>query len=323
MGVSQATNIFSQFYFPPDNDTCGDGDAVRCSVVKGEMTIYPTAGWNGDGYDPCLATNIIELSMEGNDYTEIDHVTGAKYRNSDVEGCGVIVASAATVTKDEDLSAGALAAIWFAALALIALAFLLVRRRRRKAVREDISLISDDLNGELYDFDDPYANTTDVHKCTSKVCPICNNRPQDPRFSPATKGKIDMSKIKEAHGIGRNPASNSAISPTSVNGTDAVFYKNPFDDEAKVDEKEEDESADPPPPPALPATSNKGSIMRLPYFHSHSDQPLPRINDVAHESDETDLDSVAHDGDNSTVPPPPPMALHPAYQQRDSDEESV
>lgn len=287
------------------------------------MTIYPTAGWNGDGYDPCLATDIIELSMQGNDYTEIDHVTGAKYSNSDVEGCGVVVASAATVTKDEDLSAGVLAAIWFAALALIALAFLLVRMRRRKAVREDISLISDDLNGELYDFDDPYANTTDVHKCTSKVCPICNNRPQDPRFSPATKGRVDMGKIKDAHGISRNPASKT-VSPTSVNDTDD---KNPFDDELKVEE--EDESADsPPPPPALPATSNKGRIMRLPYFHSHSDQPLPPINDVAHESDETDLDSVAHDCDNSTVPPPPPMTLHPAYQQRDtkqrdSDEESV
>lgn len=322
----QLTFFPSNIYFPPDNDTCGDGNAIRCSVVKGEMTIYPTAGWNGDVYDPCLATDIIELSMEGNDYTEIDHVTGAKYRNSDVKGCGVIVALAATITKDEDLSAGALAAIWFAALALIALAFLLVRRRRRKAVREDISLISDDLIGELYDFDDPYANTTDVHKCTSKVCPICNNRPQDPRFSPATKGKVDMSKIKEAHGIGRNPAS-TTVSPTSVNDTDAVFYKNPFDDDDEAKVEKEDESADSP-PPALPATSNKGSIMRLPYFHSQSDQPLPPINDVAHESDETDLDSVAHDGDNSTVPPPPPMALHPAYQQRntkqrDSDEESV
>jgi hypothetical protein len=134
-----------------------------------------------------------------------------------------------------------------------------------------------------------------------------------------------MGTIQEAHGIGRNSASKT-VSPTSVNDTDAVFYKNPFDDyEAKVEK--EDESADSP-PPALPATSNKGSILRLPYFHSHSDQPLPPINDVAHESDETDLDSVAHDGDNSTVPPPPPMALHPAYQergtkQRDSDEESV
>ena len=96
------------------------------------MTVYP-AGWEGDGrdIDPCLVSDIIEESMEGNDYTEVEGVTGAESRNSNDDCNGEIVSSEATVVEDQDLGAGALTAIWLAALALIALAFLLLRKRQK------------------------------------------------------------------------------------------------------------------------------------------------------------------------------------------------
>lgn len=310
------------------DDWCGDGHAIRCSVVKGEITFFPLVSGVEDVSNPCLITEIIETSMNGNDYTRIEGVTDAKYRNSDLESCSDgIVSSAATTAAitDEDLSTGALFAIWCAVLALIGLVFLLARRRRRRAPpvgRDDISLISNDLNGSVYEFDDPYANTTDVHKCTSKVCPICNTRPQDPQFLPVLGGEVNMGKIQEAHGI-CVPASNTAVSPTSVKEVGSDFDMDRLVDKETKEEELEDHV---PPPPPLPAS--QGSIMRVPYFHAHSDQPLPPVNEMAHESDETELESVVDDSDNSTVPPPPPLPFHPAYQQRnnkqrDDDEESV
>jgi hypothetical protein len=287
------------------------------------MTIYP-AGWEGDGHgiDPCLAADIIEESMEGNDYTEIDGVTGAVYRNSDGDCSDAIVSSAATVVKDEDLSAGALFAIWLAALALIALAFLLLRKRKQaQAMRDDISLISNDLNGSLPNFDDPYANTTDVHQCASKLCAVCNINLEDPRFSPAPK-RVNMKKFIEASGI---CAPCSTVSPTGVDQVNGDF----FNQESKEEESEDRDS-----PPDISQEENantRGSIMRVPFFQAERNGPLPSVNEIAHDSEiDTELESVADDNDNTTIPPPPPLSFHPAYQQitsaytqRDDDEESV
>jgi hypothetical protein len=311
-----------------DDDWCGDGHAIRCSVVKGEMTIYP-AGWEGDGhdFDPCLAADIIEASMEGNDYTEVDGVTGAKYRNSDDGNCTVaIVSSAATAVKDNDLSAGALFAIWLAAFALIALAFLLLRKRKQAQQAQqapqldDISLISNDLNGSLPEFDDPYANTTDVHQCTSKLCTMCNNSLQDPRFLHAPK-RVNMKKVMEVNGICM-PC--DTVSPTGVDQAHGDF----FNQESKDEDSDVIES-----PPAIShqeSANTRGNIMRVPFFRAERDQPLQPVNEVAHDSEiDTELESVADDNDQTTVPPPPPLAFHPAYKQRtvytqrDDDEESV
>jgi hypothetical protein len=319
-------NIYQQLTLPissSDDDWCGDGHAIRCSVVKAEMTVYP-AGWEGDGHDidPCLVSDIIEESMEGNDYTEVEGVTGAEYRNSNGDCNGEIVSSAATVVEDQDLGAGALTAIWLAALALIALAFLLLRKRKQvQQPRDDMSLISNDLNGSFPNFDDPYANTTDVHQCTSKVCQMCNNNMQDPRFSPAPKN-VNMKKTMEANGI---CVPCSTVSPTGVDQAHGDF----FNQESK------DEGSDvmdlPPDISHKESTNSRGSIMRVPYFQAGRDQPLPPVNEVAHDSEiDTELESVADDNDQTTVPPPPPLAFHPAYKQRtpiyaerDDDEESV
>lgn len=154
------------------------------------MSVSPS--WSGDGHagalDACAACKIVEDSMEGQDYTDIDGVTGAKYRNCDAEcESGTVIAGAATVVppQDEDLSGGALFAIWLAALAAIALlALLLARKRRSKAqeVNDDMSLISNDLDGNHFgDYEDPYANTIDVHKCTSIYC-NCNSKLNETTF---------------------------------------------------------------------------------------------------------------------------------------------
>jgi hypothetical protein len=299
------------------------------------MTIHP-AGWEGDGHgvDPCHFADVIEVSMEGNDYTKVDGVTGAEYRNSDGNCTGAIVSSAATVV-DEDLSAGALFAIWLAALALIALAFLLLRKQKRKqaqAVRDDISLISNDLDGTFPIYDDPYANTTDVHQCTSKLCAMCNNNLQDPRFSPAPK-RVNMKKFLETSGLCVPvPA---AVSPTGVDQASGDFFSEETkDEESKEEESKEEESEVMDLPPDVSneeKKSTRGSIMRVPFFQAERNRPLASVNEVAHDSEiDTELESVADDNDTTTVPPPPPLALHPAYQQRtsaytnrDDDEESV
>ena len=286
------------------------------------MTIYP-AGWESDGHgiDPCLFADIIKESMEGNDYTEVDGVTGAEYRNADGDCSGAIISSAATSVEDEDLSAGALFAIWLAALALIALAFLLLRKRKQaQAIRDDISLISNDLNGTVPNFDDPYANTTDVHQCTSKLCAVCNNNLQDPRFSPAPK-RVNMKKFLETSGL----CVPTTVSPTGVDQASGDF----FNEESK---EEESEVMNLPPDISNEENMNtRGSIMRVPFFQAERNRPLQSVNEVAHDSEiDTELESVADGNDDTTVPPPPPLAFHPAYQQRtsaythrDDDEESV
>jgi hypothetical protein len=292
------------------------------------MTIYP-AGWEGDGHamDACLAADIIEASMEGNDYTEVDGVTGAKYRNSDDGNCTIVIdSSAATVVEDEDLSAAALFAIWLAAFALIALAFLLLRKRKQAQQQalesDDMSLISNDLNGSLPDFDDPYANTTDVHQCTSKLCTTCNNSLPDPRFLPAPK-RVNMKKVIEANGI---CVPCDTVSPTGVDQAHGDFFnqesKNEISDVMEL----------PPDISHQESNSTRGSIMRVPFFRAERDHHLQPVNEVAHDSEiDTELESVADadDNDQTTVPPPPPLAFHPDYKrrtlyaQRDDDEESV
>ena len=295
------------FHLLLDDDWCGDGNAVRCSVVKGEMSVYPAGdwasdGWDGDGHaeaaaaafiDACTGSGIIKESMDGNDYSEIDGVTNAEYRNSDAD-CGKIIAGASVVVQPkDDMSAGAAFGILAAIAALIALAFLIARKMRRKNNQEDISLISNNLNNSLEDYDDPYANTIDVHKCTSRFC-NCNSNLNDTTFLPAPK-KVDMAKTMAANGV----------SPTAVNDSDGEFFNR---DESEQSEDHQWSNA----------SNAKGSIMRVPIRSQiQEDQSLTPVNEVAHDSEiDTELESVAGDnGDETTVPPPPPLAFHPAYRQ--------
>ena len=57
--------------------------------------------------------------MEGSDYSEVDGVTNAQYRNSDGKGCGMIIAGAVDVPmEDNGLDAGTAFAILATAAAL-------------------------------------------------------------------------------------------------------------------------------------------------------------------------------------------------------------
>lgn len=263
------------------------------------MSVHPA--WSGDGhaasaFDACAACDVVKDSMEGQDYTDIDGVTGAKYRNCDDDCGGAVIAGAATVVpEDDDLSGGALFAIWLAALALIALlAFLLARKRRKpeEAINEDMSLISNDLDGnELGDFDDPYANTIDVHKCTSIYC-NCNSKSFETTFLPAPRS-VDMARTMSDNGLTPSVAKQGSMNESSEINQEAI-------------DKE-----------------SKGSIMRMPLAYQSeeaSDRPLTTVNEVAHDSEiDTELESVADDDTN--IPPPPPIAFHPSYikGQRDTN----
>jgi len=272
---------------------------MRCSIVDGEMTIYPGEGWDGDGHstasaflDKCAAVGIIKESMEGNDYSEVSGVTNAEYRGSSAD-CGKIISGANMVVEDKDeLSAGAAFGIFFAALALLALLFLIARKLRRKPAQEDMSLISNNLDGSLGGYDDPYANTIDVHKCSSIYCTICNGKDNETSFLPAPK-KANMAKAM----------ANNGISPTAVNDTEGAFFNQ---DESSKETLEFNES--------------KGSIMRVPIRNQleDEDRSLSIVNEVAHDSEiDTELESVQGDAhnDETTVPPPPPLSFHPAYRQ--------
>jgi hypothetical protein len=299
--------LLLQHFVHLDDDWCGDGHAVRCTVVKGEMSVSPS--WSGDGHaaagalDECSACEIVKDSMEGHDYTDIDGVTGAKYRNCDAEcDSGTVIAGAATVVppEDEDLSGGALFAIWLAALAAIALLALLLARKRRsnaQEVNDDMSLISNDLNGNhIGDYEDPYANTIDVHKCTSIYC-NCNSKLNETTFLPAPK-TVDMARTKSDNGLSPPGAAVNQLS----------------------NEEEEPVQDD-----AANEVEHNGSIMRMPFAYQSdetTDRPLTPVNEIAHDSEiDTELESVADDDTN--IPPPPPIAFHPSYNKQSSDEISI
>lgn len=262
------------------------------------MSVSPT--WSGDGhaasaFNACTACNIVKDSMEGQDYSHIDGVTGVKYRNCDAEcESGKVITGAATVVQpeDDDLSGGALFAIWLAALAVIALLALLLARKRRKSqeVNEDMSLISNDLDGDQYgDTEDPFANTIDVHKCTSIYC-NCNSKSKETTFLPAPR-TVDMARTMSDNGL----------SPPS----------------AIVHQKTNEETSD------VITHESRGSIMRMPLAYQSeetSDRPLTPVNEVAHDSEiDTELESVADDDTN--IPPPPPIAFHPSYNKQQSNDE--
>lgn len=322
---------FTRLFVYSDDDWCGDGHAVRCSVVKGEMSIHPGWGDDGDGHqglEICDALDIIRESMDGNDYTEVDGVTSAKYRNGDHK-CGeprIIAGAAIMVQPQEDDSFAALGFLLFVVAALIALALLVARKFRRKPpspepVREDISLISNNLNGSLYEEpNDPYANTIDVHKCTSIYC-NCNGGGNGTTFLPAPN-TVDMAKTMTANGI----------SPTAVNEVDGEFFNQ--DDIDKDRENQEENEAELEQAPDLEHQSSQGSkesqgsIMRVPISSQfqESARPLTPVDEIAHDSEidtemeslagvDTEMESYAGENDETTVPPPPPLAFHPAYRQ--------
>lgn len=322
--------MFSSPRCLPADEWCGDGHAVRCTVVKGEMSFYiDENAWEGDGHDSeadaiwagdghgldaCEASGLVKDSMEGQDYSEVDGVTRAEYRNSDLE-CAKIIAGASIVVgeQNEDLGAGGAFAMLLAAAALVALAFFIVNKKRRQRepevdMKEDFSLISNSLNGSFLGNggDDPYANTIDVHKCASIFC-NCNKSMNETTFLPAPK-KVDMAKTMAANGI----------SPTSVN----AFF--PEEDEV-VEEDEADTSAgivadlDPEANnDEEVAQSNQDNIMRMPIRsqYEEQDRPLTPVSEIAHDSEiDTEMESMAGDNDETTVPPPPPLTFHPAYRQ--------
>ena len=302
---------------------------------------------NHTNIDVCKAGNIIKASMEGKDYSEVYGVTNAQYRNSDDDGCGLIIGGAAgfvPVAEDEGISAGAAFGMLAAAAALGALAFFATRKmgRRRKEGEEavapaigdfgeigsmdengqEMSLISNSLDGSFIDSprEDPYASAIDVHKCTSIYCSTCNNKSlSEPLFLPVPR-KVDMSKTMIANGI----------SPTAVNQADSEFFnEDPALDTTADSSELEDDAFDSGEQQARVlndgSTMKQGSIMRVPIFQQEGDRPLTPVNEIANDSefdteisdDEcTEMDGRTMD---TTIPPPPPLNFHPAYRQGTGD----
>lgn len=327
--------------YPLASDWADDGWTGDGSEVDGGVATI----WNGDGHgtiDACEAADIIEQSMEGQDYSQdVEGVTGAEYRNSDLDCDQTIIGGAnIVVAENEELSAGAAFGILAAAVALIALLFMLANKMRRKSDIEemhvipednDMSLISNDLDGDFFEEsgmkDDPYANTIDVHKCTSIYC-NCNKNAINTTFLPVPR-KVNMAKTMAAHGIDVD----SPTGVTALNESATTYFDQAGDD---GDEEELINLNDMPASEEEMMTPQQGSIMRAPISpHFDNDRPLTPLMEVAHDSDiDTELESVAEYDDitmdDSTVPPPPPMSMHPTYGQgsdqvnvtRDGDSDS-
>lgn len=261
--------------------------------------------------------------MAGGDYSEVDHVTGAAYRNSELEcGRARIISGASVVVQpaeDDQISAGAAFGMLFAAAALLAIAFLAAKNWKRRPaaeVKDDISLISNSLQGDTFDDqEDPFANTIDVHKCSSIYCNLCNGGEGDTTFVPAPK-KANMAETMMANGI----------SPTVVDHANEDGF---FNQKEKADEDDYELPQQAPNTERQPSNQSQGSIMRVPIlsqYEVNEGRPLTPVNEIAHDSEiDTELESVAdHDCDETTgdettaIPPPPPLAFHPAYRQ-DSD----
>ena len=306
---------------------------------------------DGRGVDACVFSRIIRDSMEGNDYTEVEGVTNARYRNSDAGGCGKningVAAAVVQPAGDDELGAGAAFGILAAVAAVAALAFLVTRRRKTrghaggaeggagggargegcvwgaegaeggafKIEDREMSLISNDPDVSFFEDarkEDPYANTIDVHMCTSIYCD-CNNARRATSFLPVPK-RVDMAGTMLANGI----------SPTAVNQVDDAFFHS---DAAPGDGSYESESegADVAGRGRDGPGARKGSIMRVPIrsqIRQEGGRPLTPVNEIAHDSEiDTEMESLADDygadvstlNDQTTVPPPPPLAFHPAY----------
>eukprot|EP01082_Thalassiosira_pseudonana_P013699 g11985.t1.2.5e17418b g11985 g11985.t1 contig6:993023-994787(+) len=179
-----------------DDEACStkySGD--KCSVIKGEMTVYA----NGHELDACEYADIVEYSMYDKDFSNVHGVEKAEYIRAESSCNTNAIIGSGNAAEDESLGAGAMIGLAMLAAALAAIALLAARRLRRKpATDKDFDIVSLDSNeGRFLGMgNDPFASTVDVHKCTSMYC-NCNKGLGGTTFIPAPK-KADMNKTLES-----------------------------------------------------------------------------------------------------------------------------
>ena len=254
----------------------GSGSGSSYTVASANIANYASDG--GYGLDKCAGATLIHDSMEGNDYSDVDGVKNVQFKqNTSCPPPAVIAAAkAAPVAVSEGPSTGELVGGAIGAALLFALLLLFARRFRRKDEREEFSLTDSSLGLEYKD--DPYANTVDVHKCTSMYC-NCNRSLENVSFIPAPPSG-DLSQARAVAGLSPIETDKGSWYPEaamSVAGDDSV---------------------------------NEGHVGRS--YLPVEQRPLRTVSEVPHDSEiDTELESMEGNDDATSIPPPPPSSFHP------------
>ena len=247
---------------------------------------------SGSGYDACGGATLIHMSMQGNDYSDINGVENVEYQEK--TSCPVIVGVEAAVVEEDNL--GVLVGVPVMAALLVALALLVARKMRDD--REEMSLVSplDDFMGPA---EDPYANTIDVHRCTSIYCNVCNSGLANVSFIPASR-KVDLNKTRALAGL------TPVCMP--VEEEDWFITRSQYADSdtvTGVHNGSTDEQILAPETFVPVVESPDDSRSYLPVER----RPLTTVREISNDSEiDTELESLEGDDDASIPPPPPPSS---------------
>jgi len=254
---------------------------------------------SGSEFDACDGATLIHDSMQGNDYSNVDGVKSVTFKEK--TNCPAIVAAKAAVVEEEDNTA-MLVGIPLAAALFVALALLVARRMRDD--REEFPLSSglDDFMGPP---EDPYANTIDVHKCTSMYC-NCNKALENVSFIPAPR-EVDLAQARAYAGL-------PAVTNTTADEGDWFPEEKARDADSDTVTGVHNGSTN----GQVPAPDDSRSYLPV------EQRPLMTVSEIPHDSEiDTELESLEGGDDATSIPPPPPPPSSLYHDDEPDDEMSI
>jgi len=257
---------------------------------------------SGSEFDACDGATLIHDSMQGNDYSNVDGVKSVTFKEK--KNCPAIVAAKAAVVEEEDDNTAMLVGIPLAAALFVALALLVARRMRDD--REEFPL-SDGLDDFMGPPEDPYANTIDVHKCTSMYC-NCNNALENVSFIPAPR-EVDLAQARAYAGL-------PAVTNTTADEGDWFPEEKARDADSDTVTGVHNGSTN----GQVPAPETDDSRSYLPV----EQRPLMTVSEIPHDSEiDTELESLEGGDDATSIPPPPPPPSSLYHDDEPDDEMSI
>eukprot|EP00577_Skeletonema_sp_RCC1716_P005553 CAMPEP_0113387450 /NCGR_PEP_ID=MMETSP0013_2-20120614/8539_1 /TAXON_ID=2843 ORGANISM="Skeletonema costatum, Strain 1716" /NCGR_SAMPLE_ID=MMETSP0013_2 /ASSEMBLY_ACC=CAM_ASM_000158 /LENGTH=770 /DNA_ID=CAMNT_0000270339 /DNA_START=269 /DNA_END=2581 /DNA_ORIENTATION=+ /assembly_acc=CAM_ASM_000158 len=255
---------------------------------------------SGSEFDACDGATLIHDSMQGNDYSNVDGVKSVTFKEK--TNCPAIVAAKAAVVEEEEDNTAMLVGIPLAAALFVALALLVARRMRDD--REEFPLSSglDDFMGPP---EDPYANTIDVHKCTSMYC-NCNKALENVSFIPAPR-EVDLAQARAYAGL-------PAVTNTTADEGDWFPEEKARDADSDTVTGVHNGSTN----GQVPAPDDSRSYLPV------EQRPLMTVSEIPHDSEiDTELESLEGGDDATSIPPPPPPPSSLYHDDEPDDEMSI
>jgi len=255
---------------------------------------------SGSEFDACDGATLIHDSMQGNDYSNVDGMKSVTFKEK--TNCPAIVAAKAAVVEEEEDNTAMLVGIPLAAALFVALALLVARRMRDD--REEFPLSSglDDFMGPP---EDPYANTIDVHKCTSMYC-NCNKALENVSFIPAPR-EVDLAQARAYAGL-------PAVTNTTADEGDWFPEEKARDADSDTVTGVHNGSTN----GQVPAPDDSRSYLPV------EQRPLMTVSEIPHDSEiDTELESLEGGDDATSIPPPPPPPSSLYHDDEPDDEMSI